>query len=48
VVRFVAFAAPGSATSTSVTLGSVSGLASGGAVDLLPRVVVHDGSFVTP
>jgi PKD repeat protein len=48
VVRFVAFAAPGSATSTSVTLGSVAGLVSGGAADLLPRVVVHDGSFVTP
>lgn len=48
VVRFVAFAAPGSATSTNVTLGSVAGSVAGGTADLLPRVVVHDGSFVTP
>jgi hypothetical protein len=48
IVRFIAFAAPGSSSAAVATLGAITGLTGGGAIDLRPRVVVHDGSFITP
>ncbi len=48
VVRFVAYAASGRSTTATATLGTMAGVAASGAVDLGPRVVVHDGSFRTP
>jgi PKD repeat protein len=48
IVRFIAYGAPGSSSSAAVTLGAITGLTSGGAIDLRPRVVIHDGSFITP
>jgi hypothetical protein len=48
IVRFIAYGAPGSSSSAAATLGAITGLTTGGAIDLRPRVVIHDGSFITP
>jgi PKD repeat protein len=48
IVRFIAYAAPGTSSPAVATLGAITGLTTGGTIDLRPRVVVHDGSFITP
>ena len=48
IVRFIAYAAPGRSSAAVTTLGAINGLTTGGAIDLRPRVVVHDGSFIIP